>query len=63
MRLKHKIDFDRVGNMVLMTPRSKRALRWLRQNVVSEPWQWLGSALACDQRAAWDIFVALGGTP
>jgi hypothetical protein len=37
------------------TPVSEAARRWIDENVVSEPWQWLGDALCVDIRCARDL--------
>ena len=36
-------------------PMTQAALKWIDENVVSEPWQWLGGALCVDLRYARDL--------
>jgi hypothetical protein len=43
------------GSVVLFTPVSNDTRAWFKQNVVSEPGQWLGSSLAADPRPACDL--------
>lgn len=47
------------GSLFLIRPVSKAARQWLDENVVAEPWQWLGGALAVDHRFARDILAEL----
>ena len=43
------------GTIILIAPLSEAARRWLDENVVSEPWQWLDGALCADHRLARDL--------
>jgi hypothetical protein len=43
------------GNVILIRPLNEAARRWLDENVVSEPWQWLDGGLAVDHRLARDL--------
>jgi len=38
--------------IISIKPVSEAAKQWVDQNVVSEPWQWLGGALCVDVRCA-----------
>jgi len=40
------------GTIFLIRPLNEAARQWLDENVVSEPWQWLGGALCVDIRCA-----------
>ena len=40
------------GSIVSIMPISEAALKWIDENVVCEPWQWLGGALCVDRRYA-----------
>jgi hypothetical protein len=40
------------GSIISIKPVSERARLWIDENVVSEPWQWLGGALCVDVRCA-----------
>ena len=43
------------GSIVSIMPMTQAALKWIDENVVSEPWQWLGGALCVDLRYARDL--------
>jgi hypothetical protein len=43
------------GSIVSIMPISDAALKWIDENVVCEPWQWLGGALCVDHRCARDL--------
>lgn len=47
------------GSVFLIRPVSEAARRWLDENIVAEPWQWLGGALAVEHRCARDIIPEL----
>ncbi len=38
------------GTVALFTPMTPDAHRWVEENVEVEPWQRLGSSIACDPR-------------
>jgi hypothetical protein len=40
------------GSIISIKPVSEAAHTWVDENVVSEPWQWLGGALCVDIRCA-----------
>ena len=40
------------GSIISIKPASEAARTWVDENVVSEPWQWLGGALCVDIRCA-----------
>lgn len=40
------------GSIISIKPVSEAARTWVDENVVSEPWQWLGGALCVDIRYA-----------
>jgi hypothetical protein len=40
------------GSIISIKPVSDAARQWVAENVVSEPWQWLGGALCLDVRCA-----------
>ncbi len=43
------------GSIISIVPNTEAALKWIDENVVSEPWQWLGGALCVDRRYARDL--------
>jgi hypothetical protein len=43
------------GSIISIKPVSEAARMWVDENVVSEPWQWLGGALCVDIRCACDL--------
>jgi hypothetical protein len=47
------------GSIVTIAPISDAAKEWLDENVVSEPWQWLGGALCVGHRCAGDLIDAI----
>jgi hypothetical protein len=40
------------GSIISIKPVSEAARSWVDENVVSEPWQWLGGGLCVDIRCA-----------
>lgn len=38
------------GTVALLRPLTKLGGQWLHDHVCSEPWQWMGPALACEPR-------------
>ena len=47
------------GSIISIKPVSEAARTWVDENVVSEPWQWLGGALCVDTRYACDLINEL----
>ena len=47
---KAKIDarLELHGTVTSIEPVSKVAVKWLREHVASEPWQWMGTRLVVD---------------
>jgi hypothetical protein len=43
------------GTVISIRPMNEAACEWLDENVITEPWQWLGGALAVDHRFACDL--------
>ena len=43
------------GSISAIVPLTEAAVKWIDENVVSEPWQWLGGALCVDRRCARDL--------
>lgn len=54
-----KVEIEHEGSFVLFTPLDADAREWFEDNVSSEPWQWLGAALAVDHRMARDLILAM----
>jgi hypothetical protein len=51
------------GSIISIKPVSEAARTWVNENIVSEPWQWLGGALCVDVRCARDLIdeIAIQG--
>jgi hypothetical protein len=47
------------GSIFLIRPLNEAARRWLDENVVSEPWQWVGDALCVEARFARDLLIEI----
>lgn len=48
------------GTIVLFTPSSRRAQKWVKENVQTESWQWMGrSSFAVDHRFAQDLISGM----
>jgi hypothetical protein len=47
------------GSIITIAPLSEAATRWLDDNTVSEPWQWLGGALCVDHRYAGNLIEGI----
>lgn len=47
------------GTVVMFTPVSEAAKNFLRDNVQSEPWQWMGESLCVDHRPARELLHVL----
>jgi len=47
------------GSILLIEPLSEAAREWLDDNVVSEPWQWLGGALCTDHRIGGNLVAEI----
>lgn len=56
-----RADFavSRFGGIVSFTPLSDDAKSWLRENVRSEGWQWLGPTLNCEYGVGLDLLRVL----
>ena len=52
MSEKVNIEVRDEGTVVLITPVSKQAKKWVNENVQVESWQWLGQGFAVDHRYA-----------
>jgi hypothetical protein len=52
------VRFENQGSIILLQSLTDAGKRWIDENVSSEPWQWLGGALAVDWRMAEEL-VAL----
>jgi hypothetical protein len=50
------------GSIISIMPISQAALKWIDENVVCEPWQWLGGALCVDRRYARDLTDEIAAT-
>ncbi len=51
--------FANHGSVVAIVPLTPAAIEWIDNNVVSEPWQWLGGALCVDPHYARDLQDAI----
>jgi hypothetical protein len=40
------------GTVVAFRPVTETGRKWIDENIISEPWQWLGNTLAVDRRYA-----------
>ena len=47
------------GSIFLIRPLNEAARRWLDENVVSEPWQWVEGALCVEPRLARDLVIEI----
>jgi len=47
------------GTVVMFTPLTESARNFLRDNVESESWQWMGESLCVDHRMAHELLHAL----
>lgn len=54
-------DFNIInnGSVVGFLANTDEAQDWIRDNVASEDWQWLGNVLWCDHRAGQELAVVL----
>ncbi|HLY45994.1 MAG TPA: hypothetical protein VKQ73_10480 [Stellaceae bacterium] len=43
------------GTIITIQPLNAAAGDWLDENIVAEPWQWLGGALCAEHRFAGDL--------
>lgn len=62
MRLKQRRPDVRVenhGTIYLFRIQSSRAARWVKAQVQTEPWQWLGNGLSVDHRYARDLAAGM----
>jgi hypothetical protein len=47
------------GTIVWFTPVSEVAQEWFKENIVYEPWQWLGQSLAADRQPAQELLAGI----
>ena len=47
------------GTIISIRPLNEAARQWLDQNVVAEPWQWVGDALCVEARFARDLIIEI----
>lgn len=47
------------GSIVSITPMTDGAKEFIKDNVETEPWQWIGQSLSVDRRYASDLFDAI----
>ena len=47
------------GTVISIRPLNETASQWLDENVVSEPWQWVQSALCVEARFARDLIIEI----
>jgi len=47
------------GSIFLIRPLNEAARQWLDENVVAEPWQWVGDALCVEARFARDLIIEI----
>jgi virulence-associated protein VagC len=59
MSEKVNIEVRDEGTVVLITPVSKQAKKWIDENVQVESWQWLGQGFAVDHRCAEDLLEGM----
>lgn len=45
--------------MYQVIPKTDKAREWIEENVGTEPWQWLGDALAVDHRYIEDLELGM----
>jgi hypothetical protein len=50
------IDVVDLGTIWSFRPVSDEGKQWIKENVFSEPWQWLGSVLGVDRRMALELY-------
>ena len=55
----HDFLFADHGSIIAIVPLTKAASKWIDDNVVCEPRQWLGGALCVDPRCARDLQDAI----
>lgn len=48
-----------LGTITSITPKTKKALKWMQDNLQAESWQWFGPSLCIDSRYAEDIIDSL----
>lgn len=57
--MKRNFHFTQSGNLYGITCKTKRARKWVKDNLQTEGWQWLGNTLWIDIRFAEDIVNAI----
>ncbi len=45
-------SFENNGTTWSIVPETKKALKWMEDNLATESWQWLGNTLVVDHRMA-----------
>jgi hypothetical protein len=58
--MKRNFSFTQSGNLYGITCKTKRALKWVKENCQADSWQWFGHTLWIDIRLAEDIVAAIG---
>ena len=49
------IKVENHGSIILFTPLTTKAKRWVNENLPLESWQWLGKSFAVEPRYADDL--------
>lgn len=49
-----------MGGVVMIYPQTARGKKWIKENVETEPWQWMGQGLAVEARYAHEIIDSAG---
>lgn len=57
--MKRNFAFSKSGSLFGITCKTKRALKWVNENVSTESWQWYGPLVFVDIRYADDIVNAI----
>ena len=50
---------DNQGNVFGFTPVTPAGREWIKANVASEPWQWMGETLNVEHRYAGDLVAGM----
>lgn len=59
MQTTDKVRAELYVSVVMLRPLTPGAEVWMRRNLGAERWQWMGGALACDNRYVADIVDAM----
>lgn len=57
--MKHNFIINRSGSITTITARTKKAAKWLNDNVYFESWQVSGRSIHIDSRMSEDIIEAI----